>query len=180
MAKSANARDFGGTGDVYGSARIYGPYYRKDGRKHVCVLWSNGRRQTVSYPKFITEVRLNRYLGPDETVDHIDRDYTNNSPENLRVIPLAEHVREDVRRLVPQEFRCTWCEKPLILSGRKLHRLIDNQRRRGYGGPFCGRSCAGKHSRACQLGRATRGKGTVAKAEYTTLKALRSVKRETA
>jgi hypothetical protein len=42
--------------------KIYGPYTRKDGRKHVIVHYDGGRIRTVSYPKWLMEQHLGREL----------------------------------------------------------------------------------------------------------------------
>ena len=53
--------------------KVYGPYEMKSGRLYVTIRYDDGRQRTVSYPKFLVEQELGRELGPDETVDHIDR-----------------------------------------------------------------------------------------------------------
>lgn len=63
------------------SMKIYGPYTRLDGRKIIII---DGR--TVSYPKYLLEQHLGRKLTDNETCDHIDGDFTNNSISNLRVL----------------------------------------------------------------------------------------------
>jgi len=46
--------------------KVYGPYTRKDGRQHV-ILYENGTRKTVSYPKYLLETKLGRPLDSNET-----------------------------------------------------------------------------------------------------------------
>lgn len=72
--------------------KMYGPYLRKDGRKHVVIIHDNGISQTRSYPRLLLEQKLGRPLQDDETVDHIDGDFTNDSPENLRVLSRSENA----------------------------------------------------------------------------------------
>ena len=129
----------------YIGAKIYGPYLRKDGREHVVVYFQDYTRQTVSYPKFLMEKRLNRYLNKDETVDHIDRNPLNNSPDNQQILSRSAHARLDVIRLKPQRFTCEVCSKPFQLEGKKLHDAAHN-RKKGASGPFCSKSCAGRAS----------------------------------
>jgi hypothetical protein len=45
--------------------KVWGPYKRKDGRQIVIVVERNGKRRTVSYPKWILELQLGRKLDPD-------------------------------------------------------------------------------------------------------------------
>ena len=66
--------------------KIYGPYLRKDGRKHVVIINDDGTSCTRSYPRLLLEQKLGRPLLDTETVDHIDGDFTNDSFENLRVL----------------------------------------------------------------------------------------------
>jgi len=73
--------------------QIFGPYKRKsDGRQIVIVVEPNGRRRTVSYPKWLMEQHLGRKLDPnEETVDHIDSNFDNNNLDNLRIMPRKNH-----------------------------------------------------------------------------------------
>ena len=41
--------------------RIYGPYYRKDGRQHI-VAYDGMIKRTISYPRFLLETHLGRVL----------------------------------------------------------------------------------------------------------------------
>lgn len=43
--------------------KVYGPYLRPDGRKHVVLTGGSGYKRTVSYPKFIKELELSMSLG---------------------------------------------------------------------------------------------------------------------
>jgi hypothetical protein len=72
--------------------KIYGPYLRKDGRKHVIIIHDNGISQTRSYPRLLLEQKLGRSLTDEETVDHIDGDFTNDAPENLRALSRVENA----------------------------------------------------------------------------------------
>ena len=132
---------------VYSGCRVYGPYTRKDGRQHVCVLWPDARRSTVSFPKYIMEIHLGRYLHPEETIDHIDRNVQNNTISNLRVMARAEHAKFDALRLVSQTFICPVCHVEFVLSGSKISTLLSNRSRgKSKTGPYCSRQCSGKGS----------------------------------
>ena len=73
--------------------KIHGPYLRKDGRKHVCIVHADGRKQTRSYPRLLLEQKLGRPLESWETVDHVDGNFRNDSPENLRVLTLSDNAK---------------------------------------------------------------------------------------
>jgi hypothetical protein len=128
--------------------KVHGPYRRQDGRQIVIVVENNGKRRTVSYPKWLMELQLGRRLDPNlETVDHIDSNFENNDINNLRIIPREEHSAEDTRRVKNVKFTCAWCDKEFERSPR----LIRDKARKNKAGPFCSRTCAGKYSRMLQL-----------------------------
>lgn len=128
--------------------KIFGPYARKeDGRSIVIVIDRNGKRRTVSYPKWIMECQIGRQLGPDETIDHWDSNFKNNDLSNLRIMPRDEHSAEDTRRVKSVKFNCAWCDKEFERSPR----LIRDKAKKNKAGPFCSRGCAGKYSRMLQL-----------------------------
>lgn len=128
--------------EPYAACKVYGPYKRNDGREHVVLVHKNGRKQTVSYPKFLWETTNGRYLQEDETVDHIDRDPLNNDMSNLQILKRSDHCKIDAMYTKPQTFVCDICNITFELSGRKLNDAICN-RRKGKAGPYCSRSCAG-------------------------------------
>ena len=154
---------------VYDNCKIYGPYTNKNKRQHVIIIFPNGVRKTVSYPKYLVELYLDRYLDETETIDHIDGDITNNCLTNLRVINRKQHCKEDVKRLKSQKFVCPECKKEFILEGKKLHDAYEN-RKKGSAGPFCSKSCAGKYSRLTQLGLKEKLNSPHIIKEYETLK----------
>jgi len=112
--------------------KIYGPYLRKDGRKHIIIIHNDGRSQTRSYPRLLLEQKLGRELKEDETVDHIDGDFTNDAPENLRVLSRAENAANGWVTGNCSGFVATkeFCEKQRLLhSGSKngMSKLTDIQ-----------------------------------------------------
>lgn len=127
--------------------KVYGPYTRKDKRKHVIILYDDGRRRTVSYPKFLMEQHLGRELGPDVTVDHLDRNFDNNEISNLRLRPRSPHATEDVHRVERIAVECIWCGERMERSPSAL----DRNARLGKAGPFC-KSCAGRYGKSVQEG----------------------------
>ncbi len=74
--------------------RIYGPYKRKDGRKHVVIIYEDGTRQTKSYPRLMMEQHLGRGLTKEETVDHINNDFTDDRIENLQILSLSDSCKK--------------------------------------------------------------------------------------
>lgn len=127
---------------------VHGPYKRRDGRQIVIVIEHNGKRRTVSYPKWLMELQLGRRLDPNlETVDHWDSNFENNDLSNLKIVPRDEHSTNDTRRVKLVKFQCAWCDKEFERSPR----LVRDKARKNKAGPFCSRACAGKYSRKLQL-----------------------------
>lgn len=131
--------------------KVYGPYEQKNGRLYVVLRDDDGVQRTVSYPKFLVEQQLGRGLGPDETVDHIDRNFHNNDPENLQVLDRVTHARLDAIRLAPASFECPICDKKFRRSGKKLSR-IHERKKELMAGPFCSPSCRGIYSSGVREG----------------------------
>lgn len=53
----------------YKNCIIYGPYTsKKDGRKRIVVKYENGIKKTISYPKYLMELHINKYLDEDDTM----------------------------------------------------------------------------------------------------------------
>ena len=148
--------------------RVYGPYLRKDGRKHVIIIYENGERRTVSYPKYLMEIRLGRILNPlTETIDHIDRNFNNNDFENLRIISLQKHIIEDKIRVKKVDMKCVWCGKIFKKDPRNFLRC----KKEGKAGPFCSRKCRGIYGASLQNGYCEKIKNkTKAKIIYVRMK----------
>lgn len=128
--------------------KVYGPYRNDRGRDFVIVVDRKGKKNTISYPKYLMEMHLGRKLDPNkETVDHWDTDKYNNDIKNLRLVPREEHSADDTRRALPAKLKCSWCDKEFERSAR----VVRDKHKRGVRGTFCSRSCAGKYARSVQL-----------------------------
>ena len=129
--------------------KVHGPYKRKDGRKHVIVVFIDNTKKTISYPKYLLEQHLGRELDPDlETVDHIDRDFTNDELSNLQIKERVEHCMEDVTRVELIEIKCPICLKIVKKDAGQLA----HNKKLGKAGPFCSKSCAGIYGAYVQNG----------------------------
>lgn len=71
--------------------KLYGPYQRKDGRWIVVILQGKKKR-TLLAARLILEITVGRQLVGDETVDHIDGNNQNDSPENLQVLSIRDNA----------------------------------------------------------------------------------------
>ncbi len=135
---------------VYENCKTYGPYSRKeDDYQHVVLIFSDGKRKTVSYAKFLMEKHLNRYLSTDETVDHIDRNPRNNSIDNLVIRSRSEHSSIDASRVMPVLTRCIWCNKQFF---HKNWAVLNRSKNLGSAGPFCNKRCSGQYGAFVQNG----------------------------
>ena len=123
--------------------KVNGPYSQKNGRLQATLVFLDGTRKTISYPKYLMELHLNRYLLDNETVDHIDVNFLNNDISNLQVLDRIVHVKKDVTRNQDVEVNCTYCDKLFIIQGSKLH--TRNRKDKHQSGYFCSRSCSGKY-----------------------------------
>lgn len=152
---------------VYEGAKVYGPYFRKDGRQHVCLVWRDGRRRTVSYPKYLVETACGSALDVGDTVDHINRDFTDNSLGNLQVLSRPEHAALDAKRLVVEPTTCAMCSAVFTPTRHQLRHADGRGKHRA--GPFCSRLCVDAYQRSLTLG-AKREWGTETEQSYTTAK----------
>jgi len=121
--------------------QIRGPYLRKDGRKHMCVVTDDGKRTTISYPKYLMEIHLGRKLEEHETVDHINNDFTDDRIENLQILSRADNTRKQCA-LNPRkyyEFICPVCHNKSV----KAMNQVKANKKKGKSGPYCSKRCAG-------------------------------------
>jgi hypothetical protein len=140
--------------------KVYGPYLRKDGRK-IVILYENGERKTVSYPKYLVEEKFGIKLKETETIDHIDGNINNDDFSNLRIIERVDHIKDDVKRLKPKKFICIECGNSFI-STRKY--------RKGIAGPFCSKNCSGKYGQRVQIDKNEKLQDHIPVIEYYKLK----------
>ena len=104
------------------------------------------KRITLSYPKYLREVHLDRYLEKEETVDHIDGNFLNNVISNLQVLKRQEHCYNDAIRNEDIEVKYNYCGKLFTIPGNMI-----NNRNRKLTGYFCSRHCSGKYGREIQM-----------------------------
>lgn len=146
---------------------VLGPYHRKDGRQHIVLNNENaskgtkGKTKTISYPKALKEIELGRVLVSGETVDHHDRNFNNNLPDNLKVKILATHASEDARRVKVEPLDCPECGTSFVPSKDQR-----NSHNTEIAGPFCGKVCSGKYGARVQNGGNRLGRGKIVKTYY--------------
>lgn len=136
-----------------GIIKIYKPKLYKDGRYRVAIrgLRNNYYR---TYAKLKMEIKIRKRLGPNETVDHKDRNKLNDSYSNLQILDRQTHTSKDAIRVkVTSQHNCVWC-------GSYIHKLSVDQRnsKKTKAGPFCSRSCTGKYGASLQNGKTSKVK----------------------
>lgn len=133
---------------MYEDYKVYGPYTRKDGRKHV-ILYKNRSRTTLSYPRFLMECYLGRYIDENkETVHHKNGDIADDRIENLELVERSAHSRMHVVKAAVIKVVCPVCDKEFEVLERQYRA---NQVKQGRAGPFCSKRCAGKYGKAVQM-----------------------------
>lgn len=127
---------------MYEDYKIFGPYFRKDGRQHIIVV-KDGVKSTISYPKFLVESYLGRKLSDQETIDHIDGNFLNNDFKNLRIVERKQHAKDDSLIVVPIETNCPVCGRKVIVNSSR-------EQNRGKLVGFCSKKCSGLYGKLIQ------------------------------
>jgi len=132
------------------SVKVTGPYYNVvQKRNYVTYTLASKKRTQKTYAKYLMENHLGRALTKDETIDHIDRNKTNDVIGNLQILPASEHSSLDHARAKDIEVECAYstCINKFMVSARSL-RSRSKERRAG---PFCGVVCRGKYGKSVQM-----------------------------
>lgn len=138
---------------VYENCEVRGPYLGKDNRLRINVVYPDKRRTVMSYPKYLMEKHLDRYLEKNETVDHIDGNPLNNDISNLQVLDRKQHCYADAIRNKDITAVCAFCGKEFIIKGSTIRNRCRNRRDRFSSGPFCSKQCSGRYGAEIQNGR---------------------------
>lgn len=120
--------------------KVYGPYTRKDGRKHV-IHYDGVHRRTQSYPRYLMENYLGRALNGWEQVDHINNDHTDDRIENLQLLGQLANVRKSSKTTEFMWFTCPVCTGRFDIPAKQFR---NNQLRQYKAGPYCSKRCAGQ------------------------------------
>lgn len=143
--------------NVYGLVKkLYGPYERPDRRSHIVLVFDDLSKKTVSYPKFLMEIKLGKKLKEDETVHHKDEGIYNNKYSNLEVLPRKLHCYRDSLKARTPMVACIWCHESFELTASQR-----NSRALGNAGPFCSKPCVGNYTAYLQKGGKPKGRTTV-------------------
>lgn len=132
-----------------GVTSIQGPYLTKKSPRYIVTLYGkrSGIKLTKQYAKIKMEVKLEKVLSKDETVDHVDRNSKNDRYGNLRILDKPKHAADDARRLKLPKVSCVWCGTKFQTTRQHLMR-----RKTERAGPFCSKSCGGKYGASVKNG----------------------------
>lgn len=127
--------------------KVRGPYIHKTGRlagrRYVNIEYEDGKRTSKLFSRHLVEQYLGRNLLPNETVDHVNEDFTDDSLDNLQIISNVENIKKYFRLKRPRQmflFVCPRCGKD---SSKPLNKVLHN-RKQGKAGPYCSKSCAAR------------------------------------
>lgn len=135
--------------------QIFGPYTNNCNRLFIITI-DNGKRRTISYPRYLMEQKLGRPLEPQEDVHHIDENPLNNELSNLEIRMHGEHQKEhSLKAPLEIKYNCDWCGKEFILSKNQRGEYMHPRKKRGTR-HFCSRRCAGLCGKTEQLSRDTK------------------------
>lgn len=108
-----------------------------DGRRTVILFNSSKDRSSVSYARYLLSVKLGRFLGANEHVDHVDNDKTNDSEGNLQILSPAENNRKSARGRSMTSFTCPVCGVYFTVETRQAYNKTVK---------CCSRRCGGVYS----------------------------------
>ena len=124
--------------------KVYGPYQRKDCRRHVIHYdFESGTRKTQSYSRYLMEIALDRKLESWEHVDHINNDPTDDRIENYQILTQKKNNQKSIifsgRSAKFIDLVCLSCG---ISFKRELRRETERIKA-NRAGPFCSKECVG-------------------------------------
>jgi len=117
-----------------------------DGRRRVDLVNCDRDRTTISYARYLMSVKIGRFLNDDEEVDHVDKDCSNDSLDNLKILSKEHHRQKTANERKGR--LCKLCTCPVC--GKEFIREVRQIKKGAI--PKCSRSCNGKQSRKIQLG----------------------------
>ena len=119
--------------------RAYLSRSNKDFRQRVTLIKKDKTGTIISYARYLMSVKLGRYLAEDEEVDHINRDPTDDSIENLQVLTIVDH-----RLKTSKENECQKDTLVCAQCGISFKRPTRIQKYKFPKNVFCSKVCNGK------------------------------------
>ncbi len=129
--------------------RVNGPYVhttgRLKGRRYVNIVRVDGSKTSMLYSRWLMQKHLGRELRPDEYVDHVDENFTNDALDNLQILTNVENVEKAARLKKSVTMLTLTCPRCSTIFER-AESVVRHNKKLGKTGPYCGRACAGKAS----------------------------------
>jgi hypothetical protein len=134
--------------------RVYGPYIRKSDNRKILSLSKIGKKGSTAkqFAKVLLEIKLNKRLEKNDTVDHIDGDVTNDNIENIQLLSRENNALKGAIQIKTFKDICKFCGKEFELSKDQI-KAFKQKHHKDKAGPFCSRSCSGKYGAELQNGR---------------------------
>lgn len=125
-----------------GYNKIMGPYSVKGSNGRLILTMYNShlpaidkrRNRTCVYARAVAESYLGEIIPQSITVDHIDRNFFNNSPENLALLDRATHTSNDSLNVRIKPINCPLCSEVFEPAAKQAYPKLDEL---GTPGPFC-------------------------------------------
>lgn len=139
-------------------SKVYGPYLDSTKTRRIVILmYPDGTRKTTANARYLLEKHLGRALGPHEEADHIDENPLNDALENLQVLSIPSHQKKSAQARPVKTWtgKCPECG----VEFSKALKVVTHNRKQGKSGPYCGKSCSGKHTRRMQIESGTGPRG---------------------
>ena len=123
--------------------KINGPYFnRLNNRMYVVLYYENGKKNTITYARYLVQLKLGRVLHENEIVHHKNGDVSDDRLSELEIISRNEHSvhHNKLRGLKFVRLKCPECGN-IFIKRRNLTIL-------GRGGIYnaCSRVCNAKFS----------------------------------
>lgn len=113
-----------------------------EGRRTVILYNSHSDRSSTSYARYLSAVRIGRYLTSDEESDHRDNNKTNDNIDNLQILSPEGNQYKQINNIannqLTHDLACAQCENTFTFTERELK----HKERQNVANIFCSRSCA--------------------------------------
>jgi hypothetical protein len=123
-----------------GFDKFIGPYQNKLGRLIITMYNSylpktdKRKTRTCVYARAVAESYLGEKIPEEITVDHIDKNFLNNNPENLALVDRSTHISKDCLRVRIHPVKCPLCKNDFTPTHGQAHPKLDDSNQPG---PFC-------------------------------------------
>lgn len=135
---------------------MYGPYKSKKDGRLVCSIYNKLTKKilTTTYSRYIYQKHYNIIIEYGFEVHHKDKNFLNNSIDNLELIKKSDHIKMHFKGVSKYPLfkivKCFQCGRDFKLTRKQLIRRTSAERLR-LNGPFCSTSCSGLNAKTIQF-----------------------------